>query len=265
MLAGPAALVIGAALGTVVEMPAALVAITILIGLYYGLVEGGHAHLVLIARFGSYGLVLGYTIAALRLPDALAAAGSLLLGWDAARGVRRTRGIEPSGPALRRVLSGWRMRWRFVLSAALCVGAANLVGLWIGLGHAHRAILTIVVVLHSDMMESADAITHRVCGTLLGVALVAALVAWSPPPALLLVAMAIIAALRWPAVQAHMRLGTACITAFVLLVAGLLAATPAAAMRALQDRLLAIMVGCCFALVGIGLHREMQRLARGSG
>jgi hypothetical protein len=30
----------------------------------------------------------------------------------------------------------------------------------------------------------------------------------------------------------------------------------------LQDRLLAIMVGCCFALVGQGLDREIRRIVR---
>ena len=55
MLIGPAALVIGALAGSIVGNDAAFIAITVLLGLYYGLVEGGPPHPLLIARFGGYG------------------------------------------------------------------------------------------------------------------------------------------------------------------------------------------------------------------
>ena len=175
MLIGPAALVIGASLGGIVGTDTAFVAVTVLLGLYYGLVEGGPPHPLLIARFGGYGLVLGFTVARITPVDALAAGAAMLsawlvsLAWDAARGATRPLAVEPVWQSLAHAIGTWRTRWSFALSAGLSIGAANLVGLWIGLGHSYWATLTILVVLRADMIDSADAISHRVSGTLLGV------------------------------------------------------------------------------------------------
>jgi hypothetical protein len=270
MLIGPAALVIGAVAGSIVGSDAAFVAITVLLGLYYGLVEGGPPHPLLIARFGGYGLVLGFTVARITPVDAAAAGAAMLtawlvsLAWDAARRTPRPLTVEPAAQSLARATRAWRTRWSFALSAGLSIGVANLVGLWIGLGHSYWATLTILVVLRAEMADSADAIAHRVSGTLLGVGVVAALITWGPGAETLFAAMVIIAALRLPAMSLHLTLGTACITAFVLLVADLLATSRAGAIHVLQDRLLAIMVGCCFAMAALGLRNEIDRLSRTS-
>ena len=266
MLVGPGALVAGAACGSVTGPHETFIVLTILLGLFYGLVEGGHPHLLILARFAGYGLVLGSTVATLQAVDALAAGVAALLGWalslawDAARRLRRPLAVQPMGAELRQAIGRWRCRWPFAAAAGMSIGAANAVGLWIGLGHAYWATLTILVVLRGDMAGSAEAITHRVSGTLLGVAVAAGLITLTSGPGQLFVAMVIIAAFRWPAMRVDLTLGTASITAFVLLVADLLAASPDLAMVALRDRLLATMVGCCFALAGLGLLREAARL-----
>jgi hypothetical protein len=271
MLIGPAALVIGASLGGIVGTDTAFVAVTVLLGLYYGLVEGGPPHPLLIARFGGYGLVLGFTVARITPIDAMAAGAAMLsawlvsLAWDTARVAMRPLAVEPVWQSLAHAIGMWRTRWSFALSAGLSIGAANLVGLWIGLGHSYWATLTILVVLRADMIDSADAISHRVSGTLLGVGVVAALITWGPGTGVLFAAMVIIAALRLPATHLHLTLGTACITAFVLLVADLLATSHAGAIHVVQDRLLAIMVGCCFAIAALGFQREIDRFRRRSG
>jgi hypothetical protein len=268
MLIGPSALIAGATIGSIVRSDGIFVAITVLLGLFYGLVEGGDPHLLLVARFTGYGLVLGFAVARLSLPDAIAAGAATLaawtvsLAWDVARRRLRELAVEPVLTSLLRAIGAWRSRWIFSLAAGLSIGAANLVGLWIGLGHSYWATLTILVVLRADMLESADAITHRVSGTLLGVAAVAVLISCTSNAEVLFAAMVIIAALRWPALSVHLTLGTACITAFVLLVADLLVSSVGDEMHVLQDRLLAIMVGCCFALVGLGLEREITRILR---
>jgi uncharacterized membrane protein YccC len=268
MLIGPGALVAGATVGSIVRTDSTFVAITVLLGLFYGLVEGGAAHLLLIARFAGYGLVLGFSVAHLEFSDAIAVGTAVLVAWivslvwDVARHRSRELSVKPVLTSLWRAVVNWQSRWTFALAAGLSIGAANVVGLWIGLGHSYWATLTILVVLRVDLMESADAITHRVSGTLLGVAVVVVLISCTSNPEVRFAAMVIIAALRWPALSVHLTLGTACITAFVLLVADLLVVSVGDEMRVLQDRLVAIMIGCCFALVGLGLQREIARVTR---
>ena len=160
---------------------------------------------------------------------------------------------------MKAALTNWRTRWIFSLCVGLVIVAANLAGVWLGLGHPYWATLTILVVLRSEMEPSADLITDRVLGTLLGVAAVALLVTAAPGQGPLLAGMIVAAALRWPAFRLHVALGTAAITVFVLLLGELLAASPRAANHLLQDRLLATMVGCCFAMAGIGLYRILGR------
>jgi membrane protein DedA with SNARE-associated domain len=90
-------------------------------------------------------------------------------------------------------------------------------------------------------------------------AIVALLVTAAPGQGPLFAGMIVAAAVRWPAFRFHVALGTAAITVFVLLLGEILAASPRAANHLLQDRLLATMVGCCFAMAGIGLYRILKR------
>jgi uncharacterized membrane protein YccC len=235
------------------------------LGLFYGLVEGGHGHLLLLARFIGYGLVMGNAVTPLDLGDCAAAAAAVVdawatsLLWDLARGGLRPLGVPPVGNATKAALVNWRKRWIFSLCAGLVIVAANLAGVWLGLGHPYWATLTILVVMRSEMEPSADLITDRVLGTLLGVGTMALVVTAAPGQGSLLAAMIVAAALRWPAFRIHVVLGTAAITVFVLLLGEILAASPRTANHLLQDRLLATMVGCCFAMAGIGVYRILER------
>src|ERR1700682_4890056 len=60
MTIGPAGLVVGAAVGTATgSLPITFLIIIFSLGVFYGLVEGGHVHLLLLSRFMGYGLVMG--------------------------------------------------------------------------------------------------------------------------------------------------------------------------------------------------------------
>jgi uncharacterized membrane protein YccC len=262
MAVGPLGLVVGTAVGTAVgSQPVIFLGIIFLLGLIYGLVEGGHVHLLQLTRFTGYGLVMGYAVTPIDFNDCAATAAAVAeawlisLLWDQARGGLRPLGVEPVWNAVIATLRGWRTRWTFALCAGLTMTAANLAGAWLGLGHPYWATLTILVVLRSEVEPSANVIIDRVLGTLMGIAAVALLVTVTTGQGPLLAGMIIAAALRWPAFRVHVALGTAAITIFVLLLAELLATSPRAATHLLQDRLLATMVGCCFAMAGLGLRR----------
>lgn len=265
MAIGPAGLVAGAAVGTVVgPLLLPFLGIIFLLGLFYGLVEGGHGHLLQLSRFVGYGLVMGQAVAPLDLPDGGAAAAAVAVAWtisvlwDLSLGGLRPLGVGSVWEAAKAAIANWRTRRSFALCAGFSIGAANLAGTWLGLGHPYWATLTMLVVLRSEMAPSADLVADRVLGTLLGVAIVALMVTVTPGQKSLLAGMIVAAALRWPAFRVHVALGTATITMFVLLLGELLVATPQAATHLLQDRLLATMVGCCFAMAGIGIYRNLE-------
>src|ERR1700682_1163281 len=174
MTIGPAGLVVGAAVGTATgSLPIPFLIIIFALGIFYGLVEGGQVHLLLLSRFMGYGLVMGNAVMPLDLADCAAAGAAVVdawgtsLLWDLARGEFRPLGVQPVGKATKAALTDWRTRWIFSLCVGLIIVAANLAGVWLGLGHPYWATLTILVVLRSEMEPSADLITDRVLGTLL--------------------------------------------------------------------------------------------------
>src|SRR3984893_17099478 len=68
MTIGPAGLVVGAPVGTATgSLPIVFLIIIFALGLFYGLVEGGHGHLLLLSRFMGYGLVMGNAVMPLDL------------------------------------------------------------------------------------------------------------------------------------------------------------------------------------------------------
>jgi len=262
MLAGPLCFLAGAGLGVACgDSLVAFLALSAVVGFAYGLVEGGHPVALLMARFGGYGLVLGghgaYGLAPSDAAAVLAVAGlawAISVFWDLAAGGLREGENPPVLPAMLAAVRAWRARLRFALTAAAAVAAASAVVLWLGIGHGFWAMLTVLVVLRSDMGESAAATAHRVLGTLLGAAAVAAFISLQPPPGALFAALGIAAALRWPALRVSETLGLACITAFVLLMGDLLSPDAHAAMDVLRARTMAIMVGCCMAMAAHGVN-----------
>src|SRR3984957_2074482 len=98
MTIGPAGLVVGAAVGTATgALPIPFLIIIFTLGLFYGLVEGGHDHLLLLSRFIGYGLVMGNAVTPLDLADCAAAGAAVVdawgvsLLWDLARGASSAR------------------------------------------------------------------------------------------------------------------------------------------------------------------------------
>ncbi|SDI24833.1 MULTISPECIES: hypothetical protein [Bradyrhizobium] len=78
MTIGPAGLIVGAAVGTATySLPVIFLIIIFVLGLFYGMVEGGHTHLLLLARFIGYGLVMGNAVTPLNLADCAAAGARL--------------------------------------------------------------------------------------------------------------------------------------------------------------------------------------------
>ena len=266
MAIGPLALVAGATIGTAsMDLPPAFLLAAFVLGFYYGLIEGGHEHLLLLARFLGYGLVMGHSVAPLGSVDCVAAIAVILQSWvisvlwDHLRGRQRPDSAGPIRPALAAAFLGWRTRWHFALCAGICMVAASVAGTWLGLGHPHWATLTVLVVMRSDLGSGAEMVTDRVLGTIAGVAIVAVLLAVVPSHGWLLACMTLAAATRWPAANANNALGVVSVAVFALLLAELVAPTAQAGMHVLQDRMLAIMVGCCFAMAATGLNRHLDR------
>src|ERR1700688_4749450 len=70
MAIGPAGLVGGATVGTAIgQLPLLFLSVIFVLGLFYGLVEGGHPHLLQLSRFVGYGLVMGESVAPINIGD----------------------------------------------------------------------------------------------------------------------------------------------------------------------------------------------------
>ncbi|MBP6117178.1 MAG: FUSC family protein [Neisseriaceae bacterium] len=275
MAVGPGFLILGAVLGAISLWWSAWLffCAAILIGYLYGLVESRHTHLITAARFLGYGLVFGYAVAPITLSDVALTLSSLTwawvvsLSWDVL-----TRQATPlCTPSVRRSL--WRSYRQagkhryFALATGFSIALAYLVCLFTGNDYPYWAILTILIVLQSDVRNSAARISERVSGTILGVFTVVAIVSLSTYPLVLLIAALVAATLRWPAFQLHPTFGTACLTSFILLLATLSLPPDTDNLSVLQDRLLATFIGCSFALLTTQLqlflrfvHQRWRRL-----
>ncbi len=271
MAVGPGSLLVGALLGSfsLWLSPWLFFFFAIANGVLYGLVENRHGHLIMLARFLGYGLVFGYAVAPLTGMDCLYTLASLLWAWlmSLAWDVGTRRFTPLSVPSFRRSL--WRSHrqapkhWRFALSAGISIALAYLICLFTGNQHPYWTTLTILIVLHNDMSNSAALISQRVSGTLLGVFAVVGLVYLHISPFGLLLCALLAATLRWPAFHLHYTLGTACITAFVLILGMLMLPPGQDGLPVLQDRLLATFIGCAFALFTMQIDAFLTFLHRG--
>ncbi|MDR2853496.1 MAG: FUSC family protein [Burkholderiaceae bacterium] len=257
MAIGPLSVGLGALIGTlclVWQAPWVFFCIAILTGMVYALVENRHGHMVMGPRFIGYGLVFGYSVTQINALDALLLVLALIwawivsLLWDVVMHEKRPFSV----PSLRHsILSGYLhapMRWRLAVSTGISVGLALLTTAFTGNKHAYWTMLTMLIVLHYNIRESALQITRRITGTLIGVFFVIFLVSLHATPLQLLLASLLVTILRWPAFAVHSGLGTACITAFVLLLAEMSIPADVNPMPVLIDRLLATFIGCAFSL-----------------
>jgi uncharacterized membrane protein YccC len=125
--------------------------------------------------------------------------------------------------------------------------------------------LTMLIVLHYNINESALQITRRITGTLIGVFFVILLAKLNATPLQLLLASLLVTILRWPAFAVHSGLGTACITAFVLLLAEMSIPSGVNRMPVLLDRLMATFIGCAFSLFTLELDAFLQFILHACG
>jgi hypothetical protein len=262
MAVGPLSIGLGALIGTLCYFQQAdglFFCIAILTGMVYALVENRHGHMVMVPRFTGYGLVFGYSVTQLDRLDTLLLLVALIWAWLVSMlWDTVTRQQRPfSVPSLRQsILSGYLhapMRWRLAVATGISVGLALLTTVFTGNQHAYWTMLTMLIVLHYNINESALHITRRVTGTLIGVFFVIFLVKLNATPLQLLLASLLVTILRWPAFAVHNGLGTACITAFVLLLAEMSIPGGVNRMPVLIDRLLATFIGCAFSLFTLEL------------
>jgi hypothetical protein len=267
MAVGPLSIGLGALIGTLCyfgQLQWLFLAIAVLTGMVYALVENRHGHMVMVPRFTGYGLVFGYSVTPLDRLDVILLIAALIwawlvsLVWDA---VTRRKQLF-SVPSLRQsILRGYvhaPMRWRLAVSTGISVGLALLTTLFTGNRHAYWTMLTMLIVLHYNINESALHITRRITGTILGVFFVILLAKLNATPLQLLLAGLLVTILRWPAFALHSGLGTACITAFVLLLAEMSIPAGVNKMPVLLDRLMATFIGCAFSLFTLELDAFLQ-------
>jgi uncharacterized membrane protein YccC len=268
MAIGPLSLIVGAFIGTLCffgNAPVAFLCVAVLVGMIYALVENRHGHMVMVPRFIGYGLVFGYSVIQINVLSTVLLLGAMIWSWllSILWGMFLPERRVFSVPSLRRsILRSYvqaPMRWRLAVSTGISVGLALLTTTFTGNTHSYWTMLTMLIVLHYNMKESALQITRRITGTLIGVFFVILLVSLHASPFQMLLAAILVTILRWPFFALHSGLGTACITAFVLLLAEM-SATTANPMPVLIDRLLATFIGCAFSLFTLELDNFLRYL-----
>lgn len=272
MAAGPAALSLGLLLGSAsLSEPGFVTVLSMLAGLAYGLVEAGHPHLLLAARFFAFGIALAGLVAAPHPVDYLAIAAMLVFAWlvSLAFDLPRRPWRQLSVSAVDTLLPGIRGlssdRWAFGIAVALTIGGALAATDWTAASRPSWAVLTILMVMRSEVASSLQLAAERVVGTLGGV-LVAALVAHWSSHRMMLAVMALAAFVRWPAQQVNNALGVFCLTIFVLLLIELVTPDGRAAQLLLQERFFDTVIGAVAAGIGLLAFRLIRpSVARMSG
>lgn len=268
---GAAGLVViaGTGIGTLVagDMPLIVVAFA-LVGVLYALVESIHPSAAAAARFMCLTLAVGALYAPLKGVDVAVVGAFVLyawavsLAWDFITGLPRPSTAPLLPTVFARIRATERERWVFAAAVAIAVPLAFLTSLTLGLHRPYWALIAIVLVLRADALSSRQLMVQTLAGTLLGVA--AALVYGYALPfhAALLFGMAVAALIRWPAQQLHGALGTAALTAFIMLLLELVAGSVGGAAHDIVERLIDVVVGCAFAMVALVLDRFGQSVLR---
>lgn len=267
--AAGAVIVLGAGLGTALAGHTGLVVAGFaLVGALYALVESLHPAAAAGARFLCLTLAVGAIYAPLEGRDLGVVAGFaayaflVSLGWDWLTGIPRPSTAPSLPELLARLRATERTRWVFAGAVGTAVPLAFLTCLALGLHRPYWALIAIVIVLRADALSSRRLMAQMLLGTLLGIALAVGYGLLVPYHAALLVGMAVAALLRWPAERRSGALGTAALTAFIMLLLELVAGTLGRAEHDIAERLIDVMVGCGFALVALWLDRLGQAVLR---
>ncbi|MCX5512028.1 hypothetical protein C3941_08145 [Kaistia algarum] len=266
MATGPLALCIGLLLGSIsLAHPLFVIALSMTAGLFYGVVETSHPHLLLAARFFAFGIVLAGLVFPPAPIDYLAILVMLAYSWlvslafDLPRRSWQALTVPPfiamwPGLALRS-----RERWAFGASVAIAVGLALATTHWTGATRPSWACLTILMVMRSEVASSLRLSVERVVGTLAGV-IIAVLVAHNGSESVMLLVMALAAFVRWPAQQVHNALGVFCLTVFVLLMVELVTPDGSQADMLLHERFYDTLIGAVAAGFGLLAFPVLRRL-----
>ncbi|GLK85292.1 FUSC family protein [Ancylobacter defluvii] len=267
---------VGTGLGTLAAgQPVVIMAGFGIAGVLYALVESLDDTAAAGARFLCLTFAVGALYAPLESRDVGVVAGFIgyawlvSLFWDGVGGGLRASTAPSLREVYARLQASERDRWMFALAVAITIPLAYLASQVLGLRHPYWALLAVVIVLRADALSSRRLIGQMLLGTALGIAAAVLYGAGAtalrqrgldvPPHSLLLVGMAVAALLRWPFQQLSGVLGTAALTAFIMLFLEVIAGTVGAAAPAMAERLVDVAIGCGFALLALGLDRLGQR------
>jgi uncharacterized membrane protein YccC len=132
---------------------------------------------------------------------------------------------------------------------ALAVPATFLISNATGQQKPYWAMLALVLVLRVDFLSSRKLMIERFLGTVLGVAVAALYAAFLHGHVALMIGLVLAALARWPAQQRHGALGVGAITAFVMLMIELVAAS--------QGQAIDTAIGCGMALCALAVERAL--------
>lgn len=267
--AAGAVIIIGTGFGTWLSGHTALVVAGFAVaGVIYALVESLHPGWAAAARFLCLTFAVGAVYAPLEPRDIGVVAGFaayaflVSLGWDWLTGIPRPSTALSLPELFARLRATERTRWVFAGAVAIAVPLAYLTCLALGLHRPYWALIAIVIVLRADALSSRRLMAQMLLGTLFGIALAVGYGLVVSTHAGLLVGMAAAALARWPADRRSGALGTAALTAFIMLLLELVAGTIGRAEQDMAERLIDVMVGCSFALVALWLDRLGQYVLR---
>lgn len=268
----------GSGLGTLAaDTPAAIILGFAGVGMVYALFESIDDAAAAASRFLCLTFAVGALYAPLTAFDAGVVAGFALyaflvsLAFDALAGAQRLSTTPAPREIYARLRATERQRLFFAAAVAITIPLAYLTSAGLGVRHPYWALIAVVIVLRGDQMSSRAQIGHMLFGTALGItaALLCGLAtsalhaAWPalPPRSLLLIAMTVAALLRWPLQGLSGTLGTAALTAFILLFLETITGSVAGTAAAMGERLADAMIGCSFAVLALVLETLMRRAA----
>jgi hypothetical protein len=263
------AILLGAGIGSLASASHALtIAAFAFGGVVYALSESGHQATLTLARFFCFGLAIGALYMRIVPLDVAVVLGFVLFTWVVSVGFDLAAGKwRPAElPALRGILRAMHgrllERWTFALVLALAVPATFLISNATGQQKPYWAMLALVLVLRVDFHSSRKLMIERFLGTVLGVAFAALYAAFLPGHVPLMIGLVLAALARWPAQQRHGALGVGAITAFVMLMIELVAASQGQALGLFEARVIDTAIGCGMALCALLLDRALYRILR---